>query len=152
MCKSFDFKCSDGAASFVFIFIIREGVGCDSSVGKATLYVLDGAGMESVPVAERSKARACGRWLAGVAGSNPARGHGCLCCTYRQKAKCRIIKTKRTKNDEVQTIREYKKKKFRCGHGCFALCVLYSADKNTNASTIQKKKQVRLKYKEREQE
>jgi hypothetical protein len=85
-------------------------VGRDSSVGKATLYVLDGAGIESVPVAERSKARACGRWLAGVAGSNPTRGHGCLCCTYRQEAKCRIIKTKRTKNDEVQTIREYKKK------------------------------------------
>ena len=29
-----------------------------------------------IPVAERSKARVCGRSVAGVAGSNPAGGHG----------------------------------------------------------------------------
>ena len=30
------------------------------------------------PVAEPSKARVCGRSLAGIVGSNPAGGHGCL--------------------------------------------------------------------------
>ena len=29
---------------------------------------------EPIPVAERSKARVCDRWLAGIAGSNPATG------------------------------------------------------------------------------
>ena len=32
-----------------------------------------------IPVAERSKARICGRPLAGIAGLNPGGGHGCLC-------------------------------------------------------------------------
>ena len=32
----------------------------------------------SIPVVARSKARFCGLWLDGIAGSNPARGHGCL--------------------------------------------------------------------------
>ena len=32
-----------------------------------------------IPVAERSKMRSCGRWLAGIAGSNPAGDMGiCL--------------------------------------------------------------------------
>jgi hypothetical protein len=31
-----------------------------------------------IPVAVRSKAQVCGRLVAGVAGSNPARGHECL--------------------------------------------------------------------------
>ena len=30
-------------------------------------------------MAERSKACVCDRSLAGIAGSNPAGGHGCLC-------------------------------------------------------------------------
>ena len=37
-------------------------------------YGLDGSGIEfwQVPVAEESKARVCGKSLAGIAGSNPA--------------------------------------------------------------------------------
>jgi hypothetical protein len=31
-----------------------------------------------IPVAVRSKAWVCGRSLAGIVGSNPAKGHGCL--------------------------------------------------------------------------
>jgi hypothetical protein len=31
-------------------------------------------------VAARSKAWVCGRALAGIAGSNPSGGHGCLSC------------------------------------------------------------------------
>ena len=47
-----------------------------SSVSIATLYGLDDPRIKSQadPVAERSKARVCGRTLAGVAGSNPAGG------------------------------------------------------------------------------
>ena len=33
---------------------------------------------EPIPVAAQSKAWVCGRWLAGIAGSNPAGGHECL--------------------------------------------------------------------------
>ena len=33
-----------------------------------------------IPVAERVKASVCGRSPAGIAGSNPAGGHGCLVC------------------------------------------------------------------------
>ena len=48
-------------------------------------------------VAERSKARVCGRSLAGIAGSNQAGGMDVcvLCCKYIQMAKCRTIKTKK---------------------------------------------------------
>ena len=48
-------------------------VGRDSSVGIATLYGLDGPGIEflPIPVAERSKARVCGRLLVGIVGSIP---------------------------------------------------------------------------------
>jgi hypothetical protein len=47
-------------------------VGRDSSVDIATRYGLDGPGSNLlIPVAERSKAWVCGRWLAGVADSNP---------------------------------------------------------------------------------
>jgi hypothetical protein len=75
-------------------------VGRDSSVGIATCYGLDGPGIESVPipVAELSKARVCGRSIAGVAGSNPPWGHGCLCCVLHskdKKAKCKTITTKK---------------------------------------------------------
>jgi hypothetical protein len=54
---------------------------CDSSVGIATHYGLDGSGIESlsIPVAERSKV--CGRSLGGVAASNPAEGMDvCVVC------------------------------------------------------------------------
>ena len=33
---------------------------------------------EQFPLALRSKASVCGRSLAGISGSNPSRGHGCL--------------------------------------------------------------------------
>ena len=51
-------------------------VGRDGSVGIATRYWLNGPGIESqpIPVAERSKARVCGRSFAGVLGSNPVGG------------------------------------------------------------------------------
>ena len=64
-----------------------------------------------ITVAERSKTRVCAQSLAGIAGSNPARGMDLcvVCCTYRQKAKRRIIKTKEPSTDEVQSTREYKK-------------------------------------------
>ena len=45
-----------------------------------------------IPVAERSKARVYGRWLAGIAGSNTAGGHWCLslvsvvCCQVEVSA------------------------------------------------------------------
>jgi hypothetical protein len=55
----------------------------DSSVGIATHYGLDVPGIESlpIPVAERSKARFCGRTLAGIAGFNPAGGMDvCVVC------------------------------------------------------------------------
>ena len=35
-----------------------------------------------ISVAERSKARVCGRLLAGIASSNPAGGHKYLCCVF----------------------------------------------------------------------
>ena len=57
--------------------------GWDSSVGIAACYGLDGPGIESLPIplAERVKARVCGRSLAGVEGSNPAGGMDvCVVC------------------------------------------------------------------------
>ena len=62
---------------------------CDISVGIATRNGLDGPGIESlpIPVAEWSKARVCGRSLAGIAGSNPAAGMD-VCC------ECRTVRTK----------------------------------------------------------
>ena len=47
-------------------------------------------GSKPIPVAERSKVRVCGQSFSGVAGSNPAGGHGrlcCVCCTVRTKSK-----------------------------------------------------------------
>ena len=55
----------------------------DRVVGIATRYWLYGPGIEflSIPVAKRSKARVCGRFLAGVASSNPAGGLDiCVVC------------------------------------------------------------------------
>ena len=54
-----------------------------------------------IPVAARSKASVCGRSLAGIAGSNPARGHVCihfvmsgrgLCCgsIHHPEESCRV--------------------------------------------------------------
>ena len=34
--------------------------------------------LEPIPLAARSKAWVCGQSLAGIAGSNPVEGHGCL--------------------------------------------------------------------------
>jgi hypothetical protein len=50
-----------------------------------------------IPVAVRSKAWVCGRSLVGIAGSNPARGHGCLslvsvvCCQVDVSVTCRSL-------------------------------------------------------------
>ena len=50
-----------------------------------------------IPVAERSKARVCDRSLAGIAGSNPAGGHGHLtlasvvCCEVEVSASGRPL-------------------------------------------------------------
>ena len=62
------------------------GAGRDGSVGIATCHGLYGPGIESqpIPVAERSKARVCGRSLAGVAGSYPAGGMDvCVLCVVK---------------------------------------------------------------------
>ena len=45
-------------------------------------------------MAERSKARVCGRSLAGVVGLNPARGMDVLCCM------CCTVRTKRDNQDK----------------------------------------------------
>ena len=51
----------------------------------------------SFPVAERSRARVCGRSLAGIAASNPTRGHRCLslvsvvCCQVEVSAVSRSL-------------------------------------------------------------
>ena len=50
-----------------------------------------------IPMAARSKAWVCGRSLAGIAGSNPARGHVCLsvvsvvCCPVEVSATYRSL-------------------------------------------------------------
>ena len=70
----------------------QKMVGRDSSVGLATCYGLEGLGIESlpIPVAERSKARVCGRSLIGVAGSNPAGAWMfVLCVLYSKGQKAR---------------------------------------------------------------
>ena len=41
-----------------------------------------------VPVAERSKARVCGRSLSGIAGSNPAGGMDIFCECYVLSSRC----------------------------------------------------------------
>ena len=49
-------------------------------------------------MAERLKARVCGRSLAGIAGLNPGRGVDvCVMCVVSKdkKAKCRTIKTQK---------------------------------------------------------
>jgi hypothetical protein len=48
-----------------------------------------------IPMAERSKARFCGRMLAGIVGSDPPRAHGCIsvvsvvCCQVEVSATSR---------------------------------------------------------------
>jgi hypothetical protein len=61
------------------IFVLSPGyvrffVGRDIVAGVTNRYGPDGPGIESqqIPVADRSKARVCGRSLAGIAGSNPS--------------------------------------------------------------------------------
>ena len=53
-----------------------------AQVVEALHYKPEGRGFDlPIPVAERSKARVCGRSLAGVAGSNPAGGMDvCVVC------------------------------------------------------------------------
>jgi hypothetical protein len=82
-------------------------VGRDSSVGIATCCEVDGPGIHSllIPVTDRSKARVCGRSLAGVADSNLAGGMDVcvVCCKERQKRKMQHSQDKETSTDEVQT-------------------------------------------------
>ena len=73
-------------------------MGWGSSIGIATRYWLDGPGIEwPIPVAERYKARVCGRSLAEIAGSNPAGGMDVYVVLYSKenKAKCRPVKSKK---------------------------------------------------------
>jgi hypothetical protein len=50
-----------------------------------------------IPVAARSKAWVCGRSVAGIAGSNPTKGHGCrsfvslMCCQTEVSASGRSL-------------------------------------------------------------
>ena len=57
--------------------------------------------MKPIPVAERSKARVCGRSLPGVTGSNPAGSMDIcvVCCTLRTKGKARTIRTQQYRNN-----------------------------------------------------
>jgi hypothetical protein len=66
-----------------------------SVVGIALGYRLELPEFESppIPVAERCKARVCGRSLARIAGSNPHPRHGWLCCKVQTNEQARIIKT-----------------------------------------------------------
>ena len=49
-----------------------------------------------IPVAELSKAKVCGRSLAGVAGLNPAGDMDvCVLCVVRTKGKARTIRTEK---------------------------------------------------------
>ena len=52
--------------------------------------------MDVIPTGERSKARVCGRLLAGPAGSTPAGAWMfVLCCTVRTKGKAGTVRTKK---------------------------------------------------------
>ena len=69
-----------------------------------------------IPVAERSKARVCGRSLSGVAGSNFAGGMDVcvvLCCTVKDKRQ-----NQDNQDEEVQI--KYRDKKSRRVHGCLS--------------------------------
>jgi hypothetical protein len=59
-----------------------------------------------IPVVEWSKAKVSGQSLAGIAGLNPARGHGCLCCVCVSYSKDKKAKPgqsgQRNSIDEVQ--------------------------------------------------
>ena len=83
-----------------FIYTLRNKI----TTGIATRYWLDGPGIESltIPVAERSKARVCGRSLAGIAGLNPA---WAWMFVFYVVSKCKVqgSQDKETSTDEVQT-------------------------------------------------
>jgi hypothetical protein len=92
-------------------------MGQDSSVGIATGCGLDGPAIESLPisVAERSKARVCGRWLAGVASLNPAGLMDVCVCALQVKTRGKMQDSEdtETSTEEVPSTRECKTKKSR---------------------------------------
>ena len=74
--------------------------------------------MKAFPVADRSKGRVCCRSHAGVAGSNPVGGMVVLCDISKDTCQnVRHNEDKETNTDEVQSKREYKKKKIAVGAG-----------------------------------
>ena len=85
------------------------------SDNKNLLYQLQIVSRKS-SVAQRSKATVCGRLLAGVAGSNPDGGMDIcvVCCMYRQKARCRRIKT----NKQVRMKYRIQKNNKKTPGGC----------------------------------
>jgi hypothetical protein len=78
-----------------------------------------------IPVAARSKAWVFGRSPAGVMGSNPSRGHGCLCCVCCIRTI--IWNISDVKQEEVfegtKWIKGTKRtmKEIPPGHGCLSL-------------------------------
>jgi hypothetical protein len=72
-----------------------------------------------IPAAERSNARVCGGSVAGVAGSNPARGMNvCVVCVLYSKDK---RQSQDSQDKELQM--KCREKKSRWRHGC--LCCNY---------------------------
>jgi hypothetical protein len=51
----------------------------------------------TVPVAVRSNAWVCGRWLAGIVGSNPTKGMDlyCECCVFSGRGLCEELITRK---------------------------------------------------------
>ena len=97
----------------------------DSVVGAATRYVLHGSGIEysrsRLPCGIRRRSA-----VVRIAGSNPAGGMDiCVVCSkYRQKAKCRTIKTD---NQVRMKYRQYKriqkKRSAKCMDVCIVCCI-----------------------------
>ena len=91
-----------------------------------------------IPVAERSKARVCGRSLAGVASSIPLGAWMFVLCLLQGKGK-RHSQDNQEK-EEVQMKKGKPKKKKSPARGMdFMLCVSYSKDIKAKASTIRTK-------------
>ena len=89
-------------------------MGRDSSSSMATRYKLDGPGIElPIPVAERCKARVCGRSLTGTADSDPPGAWMFVLCVLYSKDKRKRAWTIRKKEVRIK----YKKrtKKFPVG-------------------------------------
>ena len=64
-------------------------------------------------------ARACGHSFAGIAGSNPCPGHGCLCCVLysKDKGKSQDNHDKETSTEKIQRENKRRNSKHNPGVG-----------------------------------